>query len=216
MKIKPSNKHCDGCLLDDLPLSPPLAEPHSGSRCSQRVSISITLITVQHVKVGGSYHGPTATVDATKRPQRPILPDTDCVSAAELALARNWLKASTVIRSCVNQAVHMDTLMMYLLFSRDCLCIRHGAADSVWRRMLNVIQSRRPTRKMLCCESMPSPQDVVPILGETGRRKASRHAVHIFFSAVSAGCLLSFAAASAATVTTSSWVCETYAAKATC
>lgn len=51
------------------------------------------------------------------------------------------------------------------------------------------------------------PNEVTVMIGEAGRRKANMHPLKIFFSGVSAGCLLSFAPASAATMTTSSWVC---------
>jgi formate/nitrite transporter FocA (FNT family) len=51
-----------------------------------------------------------------------------------------------------------------------------------------------------------TPAEVTALVGEAGMKKANLHPLKIFLSAVSAGCLLSFAPASAATATTSSWV----------
>jgi hypothetical protein len=50
------------------------------------------------------------------------------------------------------------------------------------------------------------PNEVTYMVGEAGHKKGNMHPLKVFFSGVSAGCLLSFAPASAATMTTSTWV----------
>lgn len=52
-----------------------------------------------------------------------------------------------------------------------------------------------------------TPVEVTAMVGEAGRKKAHMHPLKVFLSGVSAGALLSFAPASAATMTTSTWVC---------